>query len=190
MHKLITILIASLILLPLVVSAAPEINSLTNNIATKAGYSSSEGTDRALPQQIGLIIQVALSLVGTIFLALTVYAGILWMTAQGNDDQVGKARKIIIAAVIGLVIALFGYVITGFVTSRLTGAKPSETNKNADTQYFDGGTCASPRAIREESSGSVSMYYCCAEGETPPEQCEYKCMTDQSKGKQICDIKT
>lgn len=151
MKKLLYSLIIALACLPVIVSAAPEINGLTDNIALRAGYSASDATDRALPQQIGLIIRVALSLVGTIFLALTVYAGILWMTAQGNDDQVGKARKILVAAVIGMMIALFGYVITGFVTNSLT---KSNTNTSANKTTPPTGNCAYP-----VSEGSNN--YCC-----------------------------
>ncbi len=68
----------------------------------------------------GTIINTALSLVGIMFLILTVYAGFLWMTARGEEAQVEKATKIIRGSVIGLVITLSAYAITLFLTSRLT----------------------------------------------------------------------
>lgn len=64
------------------------------------------------------IINVALTLLGTIMLLLVFYAGFLWMTAAGNDDQIGKAKSILSAAVIGLIIILSAYSITTFVTER------------------------------------------------------------------------
>ncbi len=67
---------------------------------------------------IGSVISTALTLVGLIFLILMVYAGYLWMTARGEEDQIDKARKIIIAAVIGLVIVVSAYAITVLVTTQ------------------------------------------------------------------------
>lgn len=64
---------------------------------------------------IGQIIGVALSFVGVLFFILVVYGGFLWMTARGNEDQVGKAVSIITQASIGLVIVATAYLITRFV---------------------------------------------------------------------------
>lgn len=68
---------------------------------------------------VSTVIVGVLSLAGTIFLVLTVYAGILWMTAAGNEDQVTKAKDIVSQAVIGLAITLAAYAITAFVTGKL-----------------------------------------------------------------------
>jgi hypothetical protein len=64
------------------------------------------------------IINIGLTLLGTIALVLVIYAGFLWMTAGGNEDQVGKAKSILGAAVIGLVIILSAYSITKFITMK------------------------------------------------------------------------
>lgn len=68
-----------------------------------------------LPETIGHIIQVILAFVGTIFFALTVYAGFLWMTAAGNEDKVSQAKSIITSATIGMVVVVAAYSITFFV---------------------------------------------------------------------------
>jgi hypothetical protein len=68
---------------------------------------------------VSTVIVGVLSLAGTIFLVLTVYAGILWMTAQGNDEKVTKAKDIVTQAIIGLAITLAAYAITAFVTGKL-----------------------------------------------------------------------
>jgi len=67
---------------------------------------------------VGTGISAALTLVGIIFLILMVYAGYLWMTARGEEDQVKRAQQIIIAAVIGLVITISSYAVTVFITGR------------------------------------------------------------------------
>lgn len=76
------------------------------------------GLEEDLQVSVGTVIKGALSLVGVIFLALTVYAGILWMTASGNESQIEKAQTILKAAIIGLVITMSAYAITAFVTGR------------------------------------------------------------------------
>ena len=60
-------------------------------------------------------IQTALSLIGIIFLILMVYAGYLWLTAQGEDAQIDKAKKIIKSTVIGLFLVTSAYAITQLV---------------------------------------------------------------------------
>ena len=67
---------------------------------------------------VGNIIKTVLSLVGIIFLVLTVYAGFLWMTARGDDEQVNKAKEIIKSSIMGLFITVSSYAITVFITSR------------------------------------------------------------------------
>lgn len=117
MKKIFFLLLFTLLLSPTFALAAPNINVYTEKIATGAGYD--KATDTTLSETIGKYIRVALSLVGTIFLALTVYAGFLWMTASGNEDQVTKATDIIKMATIGLIVALAAFSITAFVVSRV-----------------------------------------------------------------------
>lgn len=119
MKKIIfTILLGVMILIPLSVSAT-GIGDALNNLGA---VNQNTGLEKDLPTSLGTVISTALSLVGTIFLALMIYAGILWMTAQGNDEKVTKAKDIIIAAIIGLAVTMSAYAITFFVTSKLTGA--------------------------------------------------------------------
>lgn len=65
------------------------------------------------------IVQILLSLLGTIFLALIVMSGYWLLTARGQEEKVEKAQKTIRGAVIGLIIVLAAYAITIFITSRL-----------------------------------------------------------------------
>lgn len=104
------------------VLAAPKINELTDDIAKQSGYDANDKSSTALSERVGGIIKTALSFVGTLFLALTVYAGFLWMTASGNEDQVKKATGILKMAVIGLVIVLAAYGVTTFVVGYFTSS--------------------------------------------------------------------
>lgn len=71
---------------------------------------------------VGRGISAALGLLGIIFLVLVVYGGFLWMTASGNEQQIEKAKKLLISAVIGLAIVSAGYAIASFVVDSLTTA--------------------------------------------------------------------
>ncbi len=64
---------------------------------------------------IARIIRAALGLLGIVMVVLTLYAGFLWMTAGGNEEQIGRAKKILRNAVIGLAIILSAYAITLFI---------------------------------------------------------------------------
>lgn len=79
-----------------------------------AGYSiDADGTpSNELPSIIGTAVKAILSFVGVIFLILMIYGGYLWMTASGNEQQVEKAKNIIIRSVIGLIIVMAAYTIT------------------------------------------------------------------------------
>jgi hypothetical protein len=63
----------------------------------------------------GGIIQIFLSVLGIVFIALLIYGGYLWMNARGNMEQVTKAQDLIKDAVIGIVIVAAAYAITYFV---------------------------------------------------------------------------
>lgn len=69
---------------------------------------------------VGLVLTV-LKLIGTIFFALTAYAGYLWFSAGGNEEQVDKAKKLLRDGVIGLVIIISSYTITIVATDLALG---------------------------------------------------------------------
>jgi hypothetical protein len=69
------------------------------------------------------IIQWILGLLGLIAVIMILYGGFVWMTAGGNEEKVASAKKVISAAVIGLIIVLLAWAIVIFVvktTSNVT----------------------------------------------------------------------
>ncbi len=72
-----------------------------------------------LATRAGQIISVILSFVGVLFLILMIYAGIMWMTASGNDQQISKAKSLMINAIIGIVVVFSAYALTSFVGTAL-----------------------------------------------------------------------
>jgi hypothetical protein len=72
-----------------------------------------------LATKAGQIISLVLSFVGVLFLILMIYAGITWMTAQGNEQQVAKSKTLMINAVIGIIIVFAAYALTSFIGQEL-----------------------------------------------------------------------
>jgi cytochrome bd-type quinol oxidase subunit 2 len=85
----------------------------------QGGSAPSAAAQGTLGQNITLLINYFLGLLGLIAVAFLIYAGILMVTAGGNDEQVAKSKKIITYAVIGIVIILLSWTIITFVTSAL-----------------------------------------------------------------------
>jgi len=72
---------------------------------------------------IGIIfktIQYLLAFLGVVGVVIILYGGFTWMTAAGNDEKVGKAKKIITAGLIGLIIVMLAFAIATFVIQRLS----------------------------------------------------------------------
>lgn len=119
-----------------------------------------------LPELGGVIVNVVLSLVGILFFALMLYAGIIWMKAMGSSEDVTKAKDMITQAIIGLVVVMAAYAISNFVFTSLgaTGGGSStgggsgtgaSGGTGASVVYKDGDTCT----IHNEnwSDGTVAL---------------------------------
>ena len=88
-----------------------------DEIAKQSGFAviATELPNKDPREIVAKVIKIFLSLLGTIFLVLIIYGGYLWMTAQGEEEQVTKAKDLIRNAVIGLIIILAAYTITKFI---------------------------------------------------------------------------
>lgn len=63
------------------------------------------------------IVRLLLGLMTLIAVVLVIYGGFVWLTAAGNEERVEKAKKIISAAVIGLIVILLAWAIVIFVAN-------------------------------------------------------------------------
>ncbi len=97
---------------------------------------------------VARIIRVALGLLGIIALVLIIYAGFLWMTAAGNEQQIDDAKKFLINTAIGLAIILSAYAIVSFIISQLTGA-------TTDGGNFSSGSLEAPVSENFQGSGAL-----------------------------------
>ncbi len=94
------------LLLPAVASAAVTIE----NVGGSLGLGSAD-----LKQTVLNIVTFVLGLLGLIAVIMILYGGFIWLTAGGNEDKIGSAKKVISAAVIGLIVILLSWAIVNFV---------------------------------------------------------------------------
>ena len=65
------------------------------------------------------IINWILGLLGLVAVVLIIYGGFIWMFSRGNEEDIKKAKDIIVGAVIGLFIILASYGIASYVFNNL-----------------------------------------------------------------------
>ncbi|MCU0679702.1 MAG: pilin [Planctomycetes bacterium] len=68
------------------------------------------------------VIKLALGFLGLIAVVICLIGGFKWMTAAGNEEQVGEAKKLLGAGLIGLVIILTAYGLSTYVITQLMSA--------------------------------------------------------------------
>ncbi len=139
MKRYFLLIILTLLIVPIVANTPvygqllekPDDIQKNTEEAAKAGNL----TDVSIGILVAKGIQTVLSLLGVIFLGLTVAAGFKWMTASGNEEQIKKAINSLKAAIIGLLIVLAAYTITYFIFKALPFGMDSvnSTTTTSDT---------------------------------------------------------
>jgi heme/copper-type cytochrome/quinol oxidase subunit 4 len=136
MKKILLILLiitASLPIFSLSAKSANLSDAFSTNLSTVAGDSGAGyKTTTSIDNIASIIITTILSLLGVLFLALMVYGGFLWMSDRGNSDQVGRAQKLMTAAIIGLIIVLGSYAISYFVLDSISTQTLEESSSTEE----------------------------------------------------------
>lgn len=123
MQKLLMLALAAMLVVPMVARAesAVDTTGLRSTAGAVFGEESVADDKGDLPMFIGnYIIQPILGLVGLVFFLMMLYAGVLWMTAGGNSDQVKKAKDIFVNGVIGVVIVAAAFALTEAIFNAIT----------------------------------------------------------------------
>lgn len=87
----------------------------TGNIRAEASGLNQLKRFSSVAEFLGNAIRVILLFIGSIALIMYIYAGLLWMTASGNTEQIGKAKQILVYATLGVVAMLSSYLLVEFV---------------------------------------------------------------------------
>ncbi len=124
-----------------------DMNTQTN------AFVGANGAQFSAPQDpriiVARLVLFVLTLVGTLFVAYTVYAGYLILTSAGNDDQINKGKSTIRTATIGVIVTLSAYAIVTFVTRALLGANQPSPN---GFFYGSAGVTTQARDVRNPSN--------------------------------------
>lgn len=75
--------------------------------------------DVAIPK----IFDVAIVIAAIVFVITFLIGGIRYLSNAGNDEHTGKAKKLMVDAIIGLVLTLAAWAIANFVYTQLTGER-------------------------------------------------------------------
>ena len=119
MKRIYYTLLGLFLALPISVKAAWGMEAAWPSRMPKGQDSSSASNSLAIA--IGSIIGNILTFLGVIFLLLMIYGGVTWMTAAGDEKKVTKAKELITAAVIGLVVVLSAYALTTYLGDNVLG---------------------------------------------------------------------
>ncbi|MBA3047102.1 hypothetical protein KKC83_02775 [Patescibacteria group bacterium] len=94
-----------------------------NNIDIGMEYGNQLGLSSEDPRIIIVkIIRILLGFLGLIAVSFIMYAGWLWMTSEGDEQKIRKAKDTLKSAIIGLVIMLASFAIVSFILQQMQGA--------------------------------------------------------------------
>ena len=132
-----------------------DISGFSSTTAGQAGLTKTSTSDIAAS-----VIKIVLSIVGALFVILFIYGGFVWLTSTGNQEKVGKAKKSVSYAVVGVLIVLAAYSITTYVVSLIpsgtapaTGPTTTGTGSQCQTACPAGATC-----ICSDYTSCTTMY--------------------------------
>ena len=89
-----------------------EMKNNLNTLTNTAGYN----TTATVENTIGNIIKIAMSLLGAIFIVLIIIAGINWMRAEGNEEEIKEAKKTIKSLLIGMVVIIGAFALSNQIS--------------------------------------------------------------------------
>ncbi|MDZ7798819.1 MAG: pilin [Patescibacteria group bacterium] len=116
--KKLALITSSVLLLALPVTALAQTSYSIGDIGGEVGLGTADLRDTVVN-----IIQWVLGILALVAVVMIIIGGFQWMTAAGNEERIEKAKKVISAAVIGLIIVLLAWAIVIFVagtTSNVT----------------------------------------------------------------------
>ncbi|MBI2632992.1 MAG: DUF2341 domain-containing protein [Parcubacteria group bacterium] len=138
---------------------------LTNGMGEFQSQTQLGGVD--LITVIGRIVNIFLSFLGLIGVILVIYAGFIWMTSGGNPEQISKAKKLMTAALVGLLIIIMSFAIVNFILKLFggiagTSIQPTSclaTNTCPQDYYLPPDAFKAKKILTTHSNTSKETYY-------------------------------
>ncbi|MEK7673529.1 MAG: hypothetical protein AAB373_06625 [Patescibacteria group bacterium] len=91
-----------------------------DNLETVKEHTGNESSLRGL---IKTMLNYFLGFLGFLAVIMIIYGGVLYVSSAGNDDSIGKAKKIIMYALVGIIIILLSFVLVRAVLGAGTGTE-------------------------------------------------------------------
>jgi len=118
------------------------------------------------------IINISLGFLGIIALLIILYAGFLWMTSGGNEEKIAKAKKTLIAGVIGLVIILSSWGLASWLIKTISNTTSGGENWGYDSGDIESCGCGGYMVFENGSWGPCIGSDCSGPGNNEPETCD------------------
>ena len=109
------LIVTAIILVVVAVTVATPALAASYGLDAVQGSGLSSATN--INTSINAVITWALGFAGAIAVAFIVYGGFRYTTSAGNSEARGKAKDIILYAVIGLIVIIIAFVIVSTVVS-------------------------------------------------------------------------
>lgn len=77
--------------------------------------------------------EIIFGIVGSVALLFFIYGGVMFLISEGNQEKVGRAKKIVISSVIGLAIIFSSFLIVDYLLKKL-----EVTNDQGNIQTIEG----------------------------------------------------
>ena len=178
---------------PLLVQAqglVPQDNSAANK-SCPPGYDGDNCGDYNLDSFIVLAVNASrwiLGIVGSLTLLMFIYGGFMFLISAGSSTKVEEARKIIVAAVVGLLIVLASYLIIKFVLSSMglnwNGGQSVTKLTSSQTQVQ---TNSSSPVLGQALCASMHPGYNCMNNAGVPSSACYRDLCDGGNNNLCCD---
>ncbi|MFA5948446.1 MAG: hypothetical protein WC806_05800 [Candidatus Gracilibacteria bacterium] len=81
------------------------------------------GGETSLRQLVLKMVNYFLTFLGIIAVLMIIYAGVTYVTAAGNDDAIGNAKKIITYSLVGLIVILLSFAVVNTILGAGTGTE-------------------------------------------------------------------
>ena len=96
--------------------------AISSGVQSFGGQVFGGSSSQSLPILAALIIKSLLGLLGIVAVAMILYAGFLYLTSTGKEEQIKRAKSILVTSVIGLIIIFSAYAIANFVFEAISNA--------------------------------------------------------------------
>ncbi len=127
-------------------SSLPKITNpvLSVSIPGFSGFRSAACTEEScsipwLADYILVFFRYGITIIGILAVIVIMIAGVLWLTAAGNSEQVGHAKELIKGSLLGVLIAVSSYMILTIINPALTQLSPVKISylEKIDLDRFD-----------------------------------------------------